>query len=291
MPAVLKLGDATVRGSWAIDLMVDSEWRMRGVAPVLSEAQATSSDLALALNVSEPAYRAYLRAGWIDLGTVPLFVRPLHVDEALDAADVSGKLVRGLGRAADTPLRVLDGGVAAVLGSARMRLAPIERFDERADILWRSVSSAFPAVVRRDLRWLRWRFDDAPDADTYRRFYLFRSSRLVGYLVARSERRRGQLFSLVCDYLVRPAFTGVLFALAIREARTQDAVAVACRTLNVRGEPWLRALGFARPREKGAVPVRFLALPRGHAVGIATLADRRSWLLTSADSDLDHDRD
>ncbi len=54
--------------------------------------------MALALNVSPAAYLAYRRGGWTDLGTVPLYVRPLRLTEALDAAEMTRESVRALGR-------------------------------------------------------------------------------------------------------------------------------------------------------------------------------------------------
>jgi hypothetical protein len=289
IPVHLKAGSSSVRGSWAIDLVVDPEWRMRGVAPVLSDEQAASADVALALNVSPAAYRAYRRGGWTDLGTVPLYVRPLRLTEALDAAEMSRVSVRALGRVADAPLRLLDRGLAAAVRAAGFELRRIERFDERADVLWRELAPEYPVLVRRDLGWLRWRFDDAPGAAAYVRFYLQRRGRPLGYLVLRTERRRGHVFAVVADYFVRPALTDVLFALALHEARDARDVALACRTLNARGERWLRALGFGRLNANAEVPVRFLALVQGDVAARSLLATRESWFVTAADSDLDHD--
>ena len=289
IPVQLKAGSSSVRGSWAIDLVVDPEWRMRGVAPVLSDEQAASADVALALNVSPAAYLAYRRGGWTDLGTVPLYVRPLRLTEALDAAEMTRESVRALGRVADAPLRLLDRGLAAAVRAAGFELRRVERFDERADVLWSELAAEYRVLVRRDLRWLRWRFDDAPGAAAYVRFYLQRRGRPLGHVVVRTERRHGRVFVVVADYFVRPALTDVLFALALQEARDSGAVALACRTLNVRGERWLRALGFARLNASAEVPVRFLALVQGEIAARSLLTSRQSWFVTAADSDLDHD--
>lgn len=287
IPVRLKVGAVSLRASWAVDLMVDPEWRMRGVAPVLSEAQAASAEAALALNVSPPAYRAYRRRGWIDLGNVPLYVRPFRTTQAVRAANVSSKTARRLAPVADQPLRAFDGVLGFGLHAAGIELRLTERFDELADELWRVLAPAYPVLVQRDLEWLRWRFDEAPNAHVSNRFYLVFRGRPLGYIVLRAEHRGGQLFSVVSDYLVRPALTGVLFALALREARKQGAVALACRTLNRRAEPWLRALAFARLTTTD-VPVRFLVLPGPRTLQVPLLSDRRNWFVTAADSDLDH---
>ncbi len=156
-------------------------------------------------------------------------------------------------------------------------------------MLWRELAPEYGVLVRRDLSWLRWRFDDAPSAAVYVRFYLQRRGRPLGHVVVRTERRHGRVFVVVADYFVRPALTDVLFALALQEARDARAVALACRTLNVRGERWLRALGFARLNANAEVPVRFLALVQGDVAARSLLATRESWFVTAADSDLDHD--
>jgi hypothetical protein len=124
----------------------------------------------------------------------------------------------------------------------------------------------------------------------YRRFYLTRAGRTLGYLVLRAERWRGEPFCVVADYFVGPPFAGALFALALREARSEGAVALACRTLNARAHRWLRSLAFARMTVTTEEPVRFLALPGPRAAVLPLLAEPDNWFVTAADSDLDHER-
>ena len=190
IPVQLKAGSSSVRGSWAIDLVVDPEWRMRGVAPVLSDEQAASADVALALNVSPAAYLAYRRGGWTDLGTVPLYVRPLRLTEALDAAEMTRDSVRALGRLADAPLRLLDRGLGGRGPAAGFELRRVERFDERADLLWREVAAGVPRARAPRPRLAALALRRRSRRRRLRRFYLQRRGRPLGHVVVRTERRR-----------------------------------------------------------------------------------------------------
>src|SRR5690606_14971012 len=55
IPVMLKVGDLQYRAAWGMDLMVRTEWRLRGVAPALSAAYEDSAEITLGAAMSEAA--------------------------------------------------------------------------------------------------------------------------------------------------------------------------------------------------------------------------------------------
>src|SRR5687768_10218169 len=77
IPVCLQVGEREYQAAWGIDLMVHADWRLKGIAPALNAVYTQSADVLLGLGLEDPPYRAFLRAGWHDVGTMALFVRPL----------------------------------------------------------------------------------------------------------------------------------------------------------------------------------------------------------------------
>lgn len=286
IPFALKAGDRICRASWAVDLMVAPAWRLRGVGPALSEAQAASCEVAVALGASEAAFKAYRRAGWIDLGTVPLYLRMLDATRCLKGRSQAGRRLMAAAAVAAGPL--LTGTAWAAAGLARLagtRLEAVAAFDERVDALWEAVAGRYPVLARRDRQYLRWRFETAPKAMRHHTFYLLRHGEPKGYLVLRLERGRSETVAVVVDYLARPGWMAALFAHAVEAARRLGAIAVACRTLNAPGHRALTALGFVCLRNGITAPARMLVHPGpGDLAGL--IASPANWFVTAADADI-----
>ena len=285
IPFDLKVGGQYRSASWAIDLMVRPEWRLRGVGAVLSETYVASNDITVGLGISDQAHRAFLRAGWTDMGTVPLYIRPLDASWILKARPSSGSLLRSASAFAAPVLALWD---AASEGCTRLRgaaLRPVERFDERVDALWAEASGDYTTVARRDCRSLRWRFDALADTGRYERLYLFDGEKLRGYAVVRMAARYGEPVGMIVDYLSGADWLTPLFASSLVYLRRAGAAAVYCTTLNHRADFCLRALGFVR-RESS---VRFMVRlgRRGSALS-EIVSNPRNWFVTAADSDKDH---
>lgn len=280
LPVRLQVGDHDIAAAWAIDLMVEPEWRLRGIAPALGEALQDSTPLLCGLNISDAAHKAFRRAGWRDLGTVPRFarlIRPLAAGQT------------PLGSQAATPAQALASRLAAPLFAAfdaialpawrgRSRLEAIERFDERVAAVWRRAAPHYPVMARRDLETLRWRYDLAPHAEAYRRHYLTRNGETLGYVVTRSK---GQSLVAV-DYLCAPDDVAPLFAHTLRLARRSGARLLVCLAQAPAVQRRLLPLGFVR-----LTGPRFMIRPTD-GLADARLADPAAWYLTDGDSDLDH---
>jgi hypothetical protein len=182
------------------------------------------------------------------------------------------------GRRAAGALRPLPEGV---------RVLPIDRFDGRFDELWRRVSPGYPVAVRRDARYLEWRYRAYPGR-TYEVAAAERDGALVGYVVYYSAARHGLLYGHLVDFLVDrgdPAARDALFAHATRELERAgvDLTTVYVPPRDEFFREGLKRRGFLVGWPKHPM----LARDEDDRIGAAHMANRDGWFFTRGDSDLD----
>jgi GNAT superfamily N-acetyltransferase len=286
IPFGLRVGEHDHRAIWGIDLMVDQEWRMRGVGPALVATQLDEHGIVGWLNMSELGLALYTRAGVADLGVVPVYVRPLDLRRAGHLGQVPPRLRRIVPLAAPA-LRAVDGLASGGLRLAGGRLEPIDRFDDRVDEVWRAALPDYPVIAHRDLEALAWRIDQRPDRDHMERYYLVRRGRTLGYVVMRTGRTSAEPTAVVVDYLAPARWVAPLLVAAGAAARRQGAVAMSVKTRNEPADRYLRAAGFLR-RDRGLdSPIRFMLQCADDDVS-ALVTDAGAWFITAADCDLEH---
>jgi GNAT superfamily N-acetyltransferase len=283
IPVQLKVDDAEHRAAWLIDLMVRSEWRLKGVAPALFASSTAAVDILLGLGVEDEAYRTIRRGGWNDIGRMTYFARPID-PRACGAGLNAPKLVTQLAP------KALFSGTARVAGSlagslSRTALDRIESFDERVDAIWADANSDYPVVVKRDFAYVHWRFDDSPQRALYQRYYLVRQGKPVGYAVARLRRWHGHVAASVVDYFAPCKLVAAMLALVFAELARQNAIAVFVDVVHRGLEPALKALGCLRVRESRRLVYK---LPDPQSAIATRLGDRTNWLVTPADADYEH---
>lgn len=281
IPFDLNVDGRHCRGSWAVELVVDPEWRGRGVGAALSEAHRKSCEVSGFLNVSPSGHRLLVRRASTDIGHIPMYFRLVEARRILHWEGVP-RPVRLVALPLVAPVLWLS-AVAENMRGKRTQLVPIETFDQRADSLWHKVARLYPVISRRDAIWLRWRFDECPDRDQYLRYYVFHRQRLVGYLVLRRTTWNGCEALSIVDYLAAPRDMSRLLASGVRVARQLGAAALLCNTLNPRARTALRLHGFLRRRNQS---IRFFAFTSDEPL-LRHVQNPANWLVTSADSDLD----
>lgn len=286
MPVELKIGTDRRLASWAIDLMVEDKWRLRGVGPALISKVLENRTIVGVLYASKDGYPAFLNSGCIDLGPMPRYRRPLDPAVALQDRRVPARL-RKLAPAMAPAVRLADGGAALLTRLGGVRLEPVDAFDERSDAVWSAVADAYPVLACRDRKALAWKIDQRPDQHLLQRYYLLRGRELLGYVVLRPSSSSAVRTAVVVDYLARPRWVVPLLLAAGREAREGGAVALSCRTRNPLADRALRATGFVRAPLAADAPIHHLIHCTDEAGINALVRDPDSWFLTAADGDLE----
>jgi len=285
----LKIGREYRDALWTIDLMVTPPLRLRGVGAVLNEVAYREVGLSLGVEVSEAARKAFLRAGWIDTGTVPLYVRPLNTSEFLGNRwrSTRGRIV---GSGANIALRAAEllGWTGTAL--AGLRMEEVRAFDERIDQLWERVAPAYPVISRRDCRYLNWRFVRYPEPGRYRILLFHEGRTLVGYAVVRQGQHHGLPAGHIVDFLCGPHWAYSILARCITFFRRQGMQVVSCVHHNpsLLARAAFTAHGFARRDSGWPLMLRARDLS---PEALALVSDQSNWFVTGADSDLDRPRE
>jgi hypothetical protein len=165
-----------------------------------------------------------------------------------------------------------------------LEVREIKRFDGAVDQIWETAKSAYPVVVRRDSRFLNWRFADFPQRGRYRLFYFSKAGTPVGYAVLRVGEHHGAKAGYIVDFFCEPKWTYGILAHCVQRLGREKVAAVYCLHSNPQSTAPLIALGFI-PRQSGWPLVADLRRLSGEAKTLA--ANPGNWFITGGDGDVD----
>ncbi len=284
MPFPMWWGDREVRASAGNDYFVRKSAQGRGIGIALSNRWADEVDVALALGLTPSSYPLFKKL-FTDVGPVPSFVK------ILDAKAVAGKkwgtsagavvgplLSLGLALFSPSPARALD-----------VDVQPAETFSDEYDDLWLRARSSYATCVRRDARYLRWKYSACPFRD-YRVLEARTAGALSGYAVVREEGepefRRGVIADLFCD-TTDLATQDALLAAALADFSTKRLVRAEVYCFNARLGRTLKRHGFRAGTTAVQYCVAYRDTPDGRGGQKTVLSDLANWNLFIGDGDLD----
>ena len=294
----LKAGASETPAHWITNLVVRRGLQKRGIGTALHRACVAETGLALALDVTPPAERIFLREGAEDIGAVPMYVRALDAGVLFARRAVRAR--RLLAPIASGVLKAFDRRAARLLRADSVALVGVDRFSATADAVWESCAPHYPVLVRRDRAYLNWRFADNP-LRRYRLFEVRRGVDPIGIAVLRVGEWGRVRAGFVVDWLCEPKDAEPLLAACLDVFRASRVAAVYCLHANPVSTGMLRRLGFVR-RSRG---FRFLVCsgaaggpgfagdgrsPKGGASGADLVRDLRNWFVTLGDSNVDRPR-
>jgi len=185
-------------------------------------------------------------------------------------------------------------------GSANgsLKIERITRFDERINRFWEEISKHFKIIVKRDERYLNWRYVEHPE-DEYAIYTAVKDHRILGYCVLSEEQHENMRYGFIVDILGfqnHSNVVGCLIQRALKCFKEHDVDEVSC-TLSEK-HPYaaiFRKAGFiAHPRPKRALHVSINL--RGSSIDEKAayeqalilsqndfLKEKRNWFLMSGD--------
>src|SRR5262245_1617687 len=193
MPVKLSVSGREIDAAWGMDVMVAPERQRQGLGDVLFKTWDRNVGASLGLGLSEPSYRLFLKMAWPDLGPIPCLVKPLS-RRALRKPGWPQALNRFVSFVTLPWVKLVS------------RSRPLERevtltrhFDERFTRLWDRVKDRFAFAVRRDARYLNWKYIQPPHV-RYSVAVLERGSEVDGYVVYRHVREPRGRVTLLVDF-------------------------------------------------------------------------------------------
>jgi GNAT superfamily N-acetyltransferase len=284
MPFPMWWGDREVRASAGNDYFVRKSAQGRGIGIALSNRWADGVDVALALGLTPSSYPLF-RKLFTDVGPVPAFLKILDPAAVARrkwgaAAGAIGGPVLGLG------LSLFYKGPAP---SGEIDVRPVEDFSDEYDDLWLRARSSYTTCVRRDARYLRWKYLACPFRD-YRVLEARKGGTLMGYAVLRNEGgsdfQRGVIADFFCD-TTDTATQDALLASSIADFASRKLVRAECYCLNQRLGTALKRHGFRSGTTGVQYCVAYRGTPDGTGGPKTVLSDLANWNLLIGDGDLD----
>jgi GNAT superfamily N-acetyltransferase len=279
MPVRLWVRGQEVDGSWGMDVMVAPERQRQGIGEVLFRTWDRHVAASLGLGLSEPSQQLFRKLRWPEPGPIPCLVKPL-TRRALKRPDWP-EAFNGIVSAITLPF-------VKLVARSRPLAAQIEivrRFPSGFDELWARVAPKLEFAVRRDTRYLNWKYAEAPHV-RYSLAVLRREERAEGYAVYRHVQQPRGRVTLLVDFLVDPDDPDgmtTLLGWVDREARQADSDKVRTYALHTGFRRLLRRSGYFTVKSAMAFTVKV----NGTEVPPDFYDDTSRWHVTLGDSDQD----
>ncbi len=278
MPVVLQANGREWRAGWATDLMVAPERRRQGIGEMLFRAFDGSVDAALGLGVG-PASRPLMQTlKWPYLQAVPCLVKPL-TRRALRQPRWPMPLNRLVSAATLPAVKLVSRSRPLVA-----QVEPLRHFDDRFTELWERLAPRFDLAVRRDARYLNWKFIEPPHV-RYSVVALKRGETIGGYATYRHLHEPLGRVTLLVDFLTDPDDAEGLATLlrwVDREARAADSDKIRVFATHAAYRKGLRRSGYFTVKSALELGVRLDA-----SISPAFYRDTSRWHVTAGDADHD----
>jgi GNAT superfamily N-acetyltransferase len=293
LPIRVRLSGKVRVASLSLDPVIDPAYQGRGVlAGLLKDVCALSAEEGIAFTYGFPNQASHLtfvnKAGFTNVGSVPLLVRPLNPERlAMKTARsrVPAKTASVARRVWRTPPPVPP--QKAVPG---LEIMEVDSFESSFVLFWDRVQHRFPVMVVRDPAYLNWRFAGVP-ARTYTTFAARSEDEIRGFIALRvaplGEFSAGLIVELVVEASAEGRAAGrLLIDKAYSYFEGQDLDILASLALRHTDEfRLLRSRGFwVAPKFLEPRPFRLVVRCHHEERSPSRLAyDLRNWFVTMGD--------
>lgn len=279
MRVALWFGGREVRASWGNDYFVRKDAQGRGLGMLICDAWSDHDDAALALGLTPSSYPLFKKLGFVDVGPIPFYqkvVSPL----AIARKRLGGALGTLAAPALAAALRLRFG--AEPEAPAEVAVRPATGFADEYDGLWERARASYAMCARRDARYLRWKYLEAPKR--YAIWEARRGGELTGYAVGREDEYRGLKLGWVVDVFSDTrdrATKDALLATLLGAFRASGVARAQAYSMNAALAADLRRFGFF----PGRSAVQFCVKASVEANG--AFQELGGWNLMFGDGDLD----
>ena len=280
MPVRMIAAGTEVLGTWSSDPLVVAERQRQGLGGALLRAWDRGTGVALGGGLSAATRARLDELRWPKSQPLPCLVKPISRRAFRIPTWPVG--INRLVSAVTLP-------VVRIVSRTRPLKEEIEvvrRFDARADRLWEKLSTRFALAVKRDARYLNWKYVEPPHV-RYTIAMLRRGDDVEGYVVYRHFREPQGRVTQIVDLLADPSDERGIKTLARwvdREARLDDSDKIRCYATNASIRRVLRRSGYFVVKSGIDLTVKVNAVPVPK--GFYDSADE--WHFTLGDGEMDH---
>lgn len=279
-PVKVSVAGTEVAGTWSSDPLVVIERQRQGLGGALLRAWDRGTGVALGAALSTATRAKLDELRWPKSQPLPCLVKPIS-RRALRIPTWPVAINR-LVSAITLPL------VRVVSRSQPLKeeVEVVRRFDARADQLWDRLANRFALSVRRDARYLNWKYAEPPHV-RYSIALLSRGENVEGYVVYRHLREPQGRVTQIVDLMADPADERGIQTLAHfvdRQARLDDSDKIRCYVTNASLRRVLRRSGYFVVKSGIDLTVKVNAVP----VPKEFYDSADEWHFTLGDGELDH---
>src|SRR5688572_6333328 len=240
MPVRVSIGGTEVAGTWSADPLVVAERQRQGLGGALLRSWDRGTGVALGAALSSATRTRLDEMRWPRAHPLTCLVKP--ISRRAFRIPTWPVAINRLISALTLPV------VRVVSRSQPLKeeVEVIRRFDLRADRLWDRLADRFAIAVRRDARYLNWKFIEPPHV-RYTAALLRRGDEVDGYVVYRHLREPQGRVTQIVDLLADPSDERGLKTLARwvdREARMADSDKIRCYATHASIRRVLRRSGY-----------------------------------------------
>lgn len=269
-----------VAGTWSSDPLVVAERQRQGLGGSLLRAWDRGTGVALGAALSSATRGKLAELRWPKSQPLPCLVKPIS-RRALRIPTWPVAINRLVSAVALPVVRLVSR-----TQPLKEEVEVVRRFDARADKLWEALAHRFTLSVRRDARYLNWKYVEVPHV-RYSIALLRRGDEVDGYVVYRHLREPQGRVTQIVDLMADPADERGIKTLARwvdREARTHDSDKIRCYATNAGFRRVLRRSGYFVVKSGIDLTVKVNAVPVPK--GFYDSAD--DWHFTLGDGELDY---
>lgn len=280
-PVKLKVGEELKDAIWILDLIVDSDYRGKGIAKKLVLAAEEFCPLGLGVNTNEQTAPLLLqKLGWVIVDKIPRYNKLLFPGEAL--REISRfSAARRFANFCFAPLRPR---VQQNFFGENSNLRFVEKFDYSFDDLWKESSNQWTCGVARESAFLDWQYNCQP-GKKFDVLGFYENEKLLGYVVLFFRKRdsSGALpkaaVTDLCYHPSKPVETiDALLCGALQLALERRAGTIVTDVVDFLIAERLKHFGFGRVKN----PLQLMVKSAGQQ---EILYDSSRWFLTRGDSD------
>jgi hypothetical protein len=280
LPVRVTVGGSEVAGTWSSDPLVVAERQRQGLGGALLRAWDRGTGVALGAALSAATRGRLDEMRWPKAMALPCLVKPIS-RRAFRIPTWPVSINRLVSAIALPVVRVVSR-----TQPLKEEIEVVRRFDARVDRLWDRLASRFTLAVRRDARYLNWKYAEPPHV-RYTSALLRRGDDIDGYVVYRHFHEPQGRVTQIVDLLADPADERGIKTLARwvdREARSNDSDKIRCHVTHASFRRVLRRSGYfvVKSGIDLTVKVNAVAVPKGLYESVD------EWHFTLGDGEMDH---
>jgi len=203
MPVKLKCDDKYYIAHFAMDLIVDSAYRGKGIGQGLMEAWRDSSEIAIGLGLTPAVLPIYYKLGWKVFNTKKVLVKVFKSRKILKKLIKKENILLRTGeKLINSGLKAFNFVLSKPLKVDWKSIFEIYEFDSKIDIFWEKVKDDYNIALRKSKDYLNWKYTNHPYYQ-YKKFYYMGKDGIKGYVVLRESEEEGYCEGHIVDMMTR----------------------------------------------------------------------------------------